>query len=165
MQRSLWTPAYIALGSNLDDPQQQVCMAIDALKQLPRTRFYSQSKWYRSAPLGPQDQPEFVNGAAGVLTQLTATDLLIELKQIEVQMGRSPASVRWGARVIDLDLLVFGSQSIESETLTVPHPEIANRNFVLQPLADIAPDLMIPRLGRVTQILSRIDTAGLVEIH
>jgi 2-amino-4-hydroxy-6-hydroxymethyldihydropteridine diphosphokinase len=164
MQNAIWTPAYIALGSNLNDPLQQVRTALDALRQLSGTRFYLQSKCYRSQPLGPVDQPEFVNAVASVLTQLTATELFIELKRIESQMGRDAVALRWGPRVIDLDLLVFGVQFIESESLTVPHVGIASRNFVLVPLADIAPDLIIPRLGRVAELAARIGSTGLVEI-
>jgi 2-amino-4-hydroxy-6-hydroxymethyldihydropteridine diphosphokinase len=164
MDAAIWTPAYIALGSNLNNPLQQVQSAVAAIKQLPRTRFYTQSKWYRSQPLGPQDQPEFVNGVVGVLTQLAAEELLIHLKRIESQMGRQPVSVRWGPRVIDLDVLLFGSQAIQSATLTVPHPGIAERNFVLMPLADIAPQLMVPRVGRVAELAARVGSAGLFEI-
>ncbi len=161
MSQPTWTPAYIGVGSNLDDPQAQVAQGFDALAGLPNTRLMLRSKLYRSAPLGPQDQPHFVNAVAGLLTQLDAPALLTQLKLLEKSLGRKQPIVRWGPRVIDFDLLVFGSTRIESDDLTVPHPGIAVRSFVLMPLKDIAPDLDIPGIGRVTALVSRVDASGL----
>lgn len=160
----VWTPAYVALGSNLDDPLRQVRQGFDALATLPRTRLIARSRLVRSAPMGPQDQPEYVNAAAGLLTQLRPEALLDELKKLEAQLGRSEPIVRWGPRVIDFDLLLYGDVRMQSDALTLPHPGIASRNFVLLPLADIAPDLMIPGVGRVAQLAAGVGSAGLTVI-
>jgi 2-amino-4-hydroxy-6-hydroxymethyldihydropteridine diphosphokinase len=152
-----WTPAYIGIGSNLNDPKVQVARGFDALSKLSRTRLVAKSRLFRSAPLGPQDQPEYVNAVAGLLTQLDARGLLKELKAIELSLGRESPIVRWGPRVIDLDLLVFGGARIDSEDLTIPHRGVAERSFVLQPLLDVAPDLDIPGLGRASSLALRVN--------
>src|SRR5690242_3010223 len=106
---SHWLPAYVALGSNLDEPRRQVEDAFVRLGALPRTRVERVSRLYASRPMGPQDQPEFINAAAGLLTQLSPHEMLVALKDIERAMGRTPPAVRWGARIIDLDLLLQGA--------------------------------------------------------
>jgi 2-amino-4-hydroxy-6-hydroxymethyldihydropteridine diphosphokinase len=160
-----WLPAYVALGSNLDDPVRQVERAFDALATaIPDTRLVSRSGLYRTPPMGPVEQPDFVNAAAGLLTRLDAPTLLRELKALETRLGRAAPVVRWGPRLIDLDLLVHGSTQIAEETITVPHPGLAERAFVLVPLADIAPSLVVPGQGRVTELLGRVDTTGLERI-
>ena len=110
------------------------------------------SSLYRSAPLGGIEQPEFVNAVAAILTRLEPAALLAALKGIERERGREPGGSRWGPRVIDLDLLVYSRASVATAELTVPHPGIAERNFVLLPLGEIAPDLVVPGLGRVASI-------------
>lgn len=157
----LWTPAYIAIGANLGDAHATVQLAFAKLADAPRSRLVARSRLYRTAPLGPQDQPEFVNAAAGILTQLSALELLAELKALERTMGRDIPIVRWGPRVIDFDLSVYGSQRIESDALTVPHPGVPVRNFVLYPLLDIAPELDVPGHGRVRELAARVSTEGL----
>ena len=107
----LWVPAYVAIGSNLDGPVSQVQSAIRQLALFSRSRLISQSRLYRSLPLGPQDQPEFVNAAVAMLTQLAPRELLNELKQLELSMGRAATTVRWGPRRIDLDLLLVTGRS------------------------------------------------------
>lgn len=144
--------AYIGLGSNLDDPVGQVQKAFETLAALPKSRVVSRSSLYRSAPFGPVEQPDFVNAVALLATALSATDLQQQLQQIERQQGRLSGGVRWGPRVIDLDLLLYGDAEINSATLTVPHPGIAERNFVLLPLRELSPELMMPKLGRVSDI-------------
>jgi 2-amino-4-hydroxy-6-hydroxymethyldihydropteridine diphosphokinase len=161
---SLWTPAYIAIGSNLDGPVAQVEAAFVELTSLPQSRLIARSRLYRSAPLGPQDQPEFVNAAAGLLTQLTARELLRALQAIEARMGRALPIVRWGARRIDLDLLVHGESRIDDDDLTIPHPGVPSRNFVLYPLCDIAPTLLIPGHGRASVLAKRVGSNGLAAI-
>jgi 2-amino-4-hydroxy-6-hydroxymethyldihydropteridine diphosphokinase len=156
-----WTPAYIGIGSNLSDPVQQVTRGFAELAQLPSSQLIARSRLYRTSPLGPQDQPPYVNAVAGMLTQLDAATLLAHLKRLEVERGREQPVVRWGPRVIDFDLLVFGSLKLETDTLKLPHPGVATRNFVLYPLADIAPDLEVPGVGRVGQLLARVDRADL----
>lgn len=143
--------AYIGLGSNLDGPERQIAGAIERLDALPGTRVTARSSLYRSAPLGPAGQPDFLNAAVTLRTALGIRDLLRRLKAIERERGREPGP-RWGPRVIDLDLLVYDHVVIDEPGLVVPHPGIAQRNFVLLPLRDIAPDLEIPGLGRVADI-------------
>jgi 2-amino-4-hydroxy-6-hydroxymethyldihydropteridine diphosphokinase len=156
-----WQPAYIGVGSNLEDPRAQVLAAIARLGQLPRTRLVLSSRLYRSRPFGPVPQPDFVNAVAGVLTQLDATALLAELHAIESSMGRPPQHDRWGPRIIDLDLLAQCRERLEEPGLTLPHPGIVERNFVLYPLAEIAPDLELPGLGRVTELAAAVTAEGI----
>ena len=158
-------PAYVALGSNLEDPVQQVLRAFDALGDLPRTRLVLRSSLYRSAPLGPVAQPDFVNAVAGVLTQLEAQELLHELKALENRLGRATPAVRWGPRLIDLDLLAHGNSRIASESITVPHSGIAERAFVLVPWAEVCPSLEVPGVGRVGALARRLGAAGLQRIE
>ncbi len=146
-----WRPAYVGLGSNLDDPLQQVRRAAEGLRQLPQTRLECLSPWYGNPPMGPQDQPDYVNGVAGLLTQLTPVALLAALKSLERELGRQPHSERWGPRRIDLDLLLHGQAVIEQPGLSLPHPGIAERPFVIKPLLDIAPDINVPGLGRLAE--------------
>lgn len=161
---ALWMPVYVAIGSNLDEPVLQVRQAFDSLARLDRSRLVVRSRIYRSAPLGPQDQPEFVNAAAGLLTQLTPRELLIELKQLEGALGKQTPVVRWGPRRIDLDLLVYGAERVDDADLTVPHPGVPVRNFVLYPLLDIAPDLVVPGHGRVRDLAARVGRTGLTPL-
>ena len=159
-----WTPAYVALGSNLDDPSAQVGRAFDALATLPDTRLVARSPSYRSPPLGPVSQPDFVNAVAGLLTRLAPRALLDALKSLEAALGREAPVVRWGPRRIDLDLLVHGAARVEEPGLSVPHPGLAERAFVLLPLADVAPDLEVPGLGRVRSLAARVGSQGLARI-
>ena len=150
--RQTWRPAYIGIGSNLDGPARQVDTAFENIAELPETRLIGRSSLYRSAPFGGIEQPEFVNAVAAILTRLPAKQLLEGLKAIERSRGRDHAGVRWGPRVIDLDLLAYSGAVIADDGLAVPHPGIAERNFVLLPLRELAPDLNIPGLGRVATI-------------
>jgi 2-amino-4-hydroxy-6-hydroxymethyldihydropteridine diphosphokinase len=155
-----WCPAYVGIGSNLDDPRAQVLRASAALAQLPRTRAVLLSPLYRTQPLGEVVQPTFVNAVAGLLTQLGPEELLDALRRLERELGREPARERWGPRRIDLDLLVLGRETRATAALTLPHAGIAQRDFVLYPLADIAPDLDVPGLGRVSQLRARVANRG-----
>ena len=154
-------PAYVALGSNLDDPPRQIAAAFDRLAALDGCRLVARSRLYRSTPLGPQDQPEFVNAVAGMLTVLAARDLLRALKRIETELGRAQPVVRWGPRRIDLDLLLLDDVRIAEPDLAIPHPGLTRRNFVLYPLQDIAPELLVPGEGRVSVLAARAGSAGL----
>jgi len=156
-----WVPAYVALGSNLNDPAARVAEALRCLGQVPDTRLVARSRLWHSRPLGPQDQPDFVNAAAGLLTRLPAGRLLAELKGIERAMGRAQPPVRWGPRIIDLDLVVYDATVSDDAALTLPHPGAHLRNFVLYPLAEFAPDLLIPGHGRVRELLQRVDGEGI----
>ena len=150
--RPHWFPAYVGIGSNLQSPTRQVEDAVSRLRAIRETRVVCVSSLYRSAAFGGIEQPDFVNAAAALLTRLAPGDLLAELQAIEDQQGRERGGVRWGPRILDLDLLAYGGVKLEDEHLTVPHPGIAERNFVLLPLGEIAPDLVIPGLGRVATI-------------
>jgi 2-amino-4-hydroxy-6-hydroxymethyldihydropteridine diphosphokinase len=159
----LRVPAYVGVGSNLGDPRAHVLAAFEALAALPRTRLVARSRLYRTRPFGPVQQGDFINAVAGLLTQLSAAELLQGLRDIEAAAGRV-RSERWGPRLLDLDLLVYGSERIDSPELTVPHPGIAARGFVLAPLADIAPTLDVPGVGRVEMLLRALADDGIAEI-
>jgi 2-amino-4-hydroxy-6-hydroxymethyldihydropteridine diphosphokinase len=155
-----WRPAYVAIGSNQNDPQSQVKQALVRLAALPGTCSLQVSRLYKTRPLGPQDQPDFVNAAAGMLTQLSARELLDALLLTEEAMGRKRRE-RWGPRVIDLDLIWMPGEIIEEPGLTLPHPGVSTRNFVLYPLADIAPTLAIPGHGNVSELLRAVGDDGM----
>ena len=159
-----WLPAYIGLGANIGDPGAQVRDAWRRISSLPGCCDARLSNLYLSTPMGPQDQPDFVNAAGAVLTTLDAMQLLIHLKKIENDLGRERDRSRWGPRIIDLDLLVFGRQVIDNDVLCIPHPGVHERNFVLYPLADIAPDLCIPGKGRVSRLMALAGNRGLERI-
>ena len=135
--------------------------AFTALAGLRGSRLVARSSLYRTSPFGPVAQPDFVNAVAGMLTTLDAAAMLAELKALEERLGRERPVVRWGPRRIDLDLLVHGTTRIDEPQLQVPHPGLAERAFVLAPLAEVAPDLDVPGVGRVRTLAARIDTAGL----
>jgi len=147
-----WYPAYVGIGSNLDGPASQVKNAIGLLGEVAGTRLVATSSLYRSGAFGGIEQPDFVNAVAGLLTTLAPGKLLAELQAIESRQGRERDDRRWGPRVIDLDLLVYSAEKTDAPDLTLPHPGIGERNFVLLPLAEIAPDLAVPGLGRVANI-------------
>jgi 2-amino-4-hydroxy-6-hydroxymethyldihydropteridine diphosphokinase len=156
-----WHPAYVGLGSNLDEPREQVRAAFTRLGTLRETRLVRRSTLYGSTPLGPITQPDYVNAVAGLLTSLDVEVFFAELRALERALGREPPRERWGPRRIDLDLLVFGSLVRESPELTVPHPGLGARNFVLQPLAEVAPELEVPGLGRVAALAAAASPEGL----
>ena len=151
-----WTPAFIGLGSNLDEPALQIDAAVAGLATLPSTLLVATAPRYRTAPVGPQDQPDFINTAAVLLTRLDAAALQRELQALERRLGKRPPAVRFGPRRIDLDLLVFGPAVINTTELVVPHPRLHERGFVLYPLADIAPALWIPGRGRVAALRAAV---------
>lgn len=135
--------AYIGLGSNLDNPAQQILIAVEKIDSLPETTLVSTANFYRSAPVGPKDQPDFINTAVKIETGLTPEELLQALQQIETNQGR--VKVRhWGERNIDLDILLYNASEQCSPTLTIPHAELLNRDFVIRPLLDITPNLALP---------------------
>ena len=152
---------YIGLGSNLDDPKRQVRKALQALTGLPGSTLCRYSSLYRSPPMGPQDQPDYINAVAELETGLSAAELLSLLQAIENQQGRVRGAARWGPRTLDLDILIYGQAQIKAPKLTVPHPGIAERPFVLYPLAEIAPDLEIPGCGALQELLDRCPPKGL----
>jgi 2-amino-4-hydroxy-6-hydroxymethyldihydropteridine diphosphokinase len=161
----IWQPAYVGLGSNLDDPLRQLELALGQLAALPSTRLVSVSSPYRTTPFGPVAQPDFVNAVAALLTALAPEALLERLRAIELTLGRAPARERWGPRRIDLDLLVQGRERRVGEPLTLPHPGIPERGFVLYPLLEIAPDLEVPGAGVVRQLAAKLPSEGVVRIE
>jgi 2-amino-4-hydroxy-6-hydroxymethyldihydropteridine diphosphokinase len=153
--------AYIGIGSNLAEPLQQVQRAVTALQQLPATRVLAVSPWYGSHPVGGSaEQPDYVNGAACLHTSLTPHALLDALQAIEQQQQRVRHE-RWGARTLDLDLLLYNNLCIADEKLTLPHPRMHERAFVLVPLMDIAPQLALPNGCSVASLLPALSTEGL----
>lgn len=160
-----WVPAYVGLGSNLADPVAQLRFALGALGRLPRSRLVAVSGFFRNPPMGVLDQPDFVNAVAALLTRLAPRELLAALKAIEIAQGREPGTGRrWGPRIIDLDLLACGSARLDEDGLVLPHPGIAERNFVLFPLLDVAPGLSVPGFGSVRELAVRLDRKALVRI-
>ncbi|HEX5339625.1 MAG TPA: 2-amino-4-hydroxy-6-hydroxymethyldihydropteridine diphosphokinase [Gammaproteobacteria bacterium] len=146
--------AYVGLGSNQDDPVHQVRSAFEELTHLPATQLLARSPLYRSAPLGPPEQPDYINAVAKLETGLTAFALLAALQLVETAHGRIRGALRWGPRTLDLDLLLYGGATINTPALQVPHPGLPERGFVLYPLADIAPDLEVPGHGPVKALLA-----------
>jgi 2-amino-4-hydroxy-6-hydroxymethyldihydropteridine diphosphokinase len=159
------TPVYIGLGSNLADPRRQIELAIEALAALPRARLLRHSRLYRSAPWGHRAQPDFINAAAQLETTLAPRMLLDALLAIERAAGRTRDGTLWGPRVLDLDVLVYGDEVIDEPGLHVPHPHLAARAFVLAPLAEIAPDLLVPGHGRVAALLARVDGSACLPLE
>ncbi|WP_110685816.1 2-amino-4-hydroxy-6-hydroxymethyldihydropteridine diphosphokinase [Salinicola aestuarinus] len=134
--------AYVGLGSNLDGPVDQVRRALEALARLPLTSVTARSSLYGSAPIGPQDQPDFVNAVAAVTTRLSPLALLDQLQALE-QRHRRVRQRHWGPRTLDLDLLCYADLHLSTSRLTLPHPEMPHRRFVIEPLAEIAPSLTL----------------------
>lgn len=147
---------YIGLGSNLENPQQQLHTAVEALQQIPATQLQHCSPFYRSKPMGPQDQPDYINAVAALTTTLTPLALLDALQRIENAQGRVRKE-RWGARTLDLDILLFGAHVLDEPRLTVPHPGLCQRSFVVFPLLDISPDLTLPDGRPLAACLAELD--------
>ncbi len=152
---------YIGLGSNLGEPLQRLRQGLEDLRTLPRTHVLDCSPFYGSAPMGPQDQPDYVNAVARLETFLDPQALLAALQRIEADNGRDRSGQRWGSRTLDLDILLYGDQVIQEPNLIVPHPGINQRIFVLKPLFDLVPELEIPGMGQVSVLLQRCPALGL----
>ena len=143
---------YVGIGSNLDDPQKQVELAVTLLDELPGCHVLKKSSLYRSAPYGDVPQGDFINAVVVLETAVPPAILLSCLKELERSRGRDFDAERWGPRILDLDILVYGDHVVDAEGLQIPHPGIAQRNFVLLPLREVAADLVIPGLGPVADI-------------
>lgn len=155
---------YIGLGSNLNQPANQIekaRLSINHLNGVEETGF---SSLYRSRPMGPQDQPDYLNAVMEIETGLKPLELLDGLQAIESDQGRVRQGERWGARPIDLDILLYGEEILESERLTVPHPGIYERPFVLYPLKEISPNLIIPQYGALAGLVAGCDAEGLLKL-
>lgn len=153
--------AYIGLGSNLNDPGQQIKSARVAIAATDKISEVAFSSLYRSLPMGPQDQPDYVNAVMSVTTELEPFELLRCLQTIETEQGRVRTGLRWGARTLDLDLLIYDQIQLADSVLTLPHSGLADRAFVLYPLYEIAPDLIVPGYGPLVALLEHCPQAGL----
>ena len=156
--------AYIAIGSNLENPEAQVQDAFEALAMLPKTRLSRVSSLYRTAPVGYADQPEFVNAVARIETALEPRALLDALLAIERRHGRVREFAN-APRTLDLDIVLYEGASVNEPGLTIPHPRMHERAFVMEPLAEIAPDVDIPGSGRAADVAARLDRAGITRIE
>ncbi|MBM7037846.1 2-amino-4-hydroxy-6-hydroxymethyldihydropteridine diphosphokinase [Vibrio ulleungensis] len=152
---------YIAIGSNLGDSIATAKLAIEALRALPHSQFIGCSSLYSSSPMGPQEQPDYVNAVAKIDTQLLPLELLDLTQKIELEQGRVRKDERWGPRTLDLDLLLFGDQVINTERLTIPHYGMKTREFVLYPLMEIEPQLQLPDGTAIASLITHIDKNGL----
>lgn len=154
-------PVYLGLGSNLERPLQQLGQAIQSLTTLPHSQLVAVSSLYASKPLGPQDQPNFVNAVARLDTALEPLALLDQLQQIERQQGRVRKAERWGPRTLDLDILLFGQQRLNLPRLQVPHYHLQAREFCLYPLAELEPGLILPDGRSLQSLLAQVAKEGL----
>nr|WP_263009322.1 2-amino-4-hydroxy-6-hydroxymethyldihydropteridine diphosphokinase [Cronobacter sakazakii] len=153
--------AFIALGSNLAEPLSQVNNALAALARIPGSRIVATSSFYRTPPLGPQDQPDYLNAAVALETTLSAEALLDNTQRIELEQGRVRKAERWGPRTLDLDIMLFGDATINTERLIVPHYDMKNRAFMLLPLSEIEPALRFPDGERLADVLERLDCSAI----
>ncbi|GMR01232.1 MAG: 2-amino-4-hydroxy-6-hydroxymethyldihydropteridine diphosphokinase [Gammaproteobacteria bacterium] len=148
---------YIGLGSNIEQPDLQIKNAITALDELPGVTVIRDSGYYKSKPMGPKDQPDYVNAVVEIETALEVAKLLKHCQQIEKQQGRIK-SRRWGERTIDLDILLYADKQIQTDVLTVPHPGICLRDFVYMPLLKLNPDIKVPGTGLLKSIVEKLAT-------
>lgn len=155
------TVAYIAIGSNLASPLDQVNAAIAALAAIPQSQLLAQSAFYRTPPLGPQDQPDYLNAAVALNTALAPEALLDHTQRIELEQGRVRKAERWGPRTLDLDIMLFGDEVINTPRLTVPHYDMKNRAFMLLPLSEIAPGLRFADGALLADVLATLDQSGI----
>lgn len=155
--------AYIGVGSNLDDPVSKVRAALRALDDLPATRVTARSSLYRTDPVGYADQPQFINAVARIETALAPEDLLQALLGIEARYGRV-RSMRNAPRTLDLDVLLYEDRLLHTPMLTIPHPRMHERAFVLAPLAEIAPGVVVPGRGRAAELLDAVTCRGVEKI-
>lgn len=155
--------AYIGLGSNLDSPATQLQNALDALAAHKAIESVQCSPWYQSRAVGPGEQPDYINAVAKITTSLAPEHLLTALQTIENTQGRT-REIRWGARTLDLDLLLYDEIIMQTDRLTIPHPQMYNRDFVLKPLADLAPTLSLPSGEPIEQLLANCDCSDLMPI-
>lgn len=158
------TITYISVGANLNNPRKQVQMAIANLVKLPATTLLIHSSFYQSQPLGPQNQPDYINAVAALETTLLPYELLRTLQELEKQQGRQRNGARWGPRVIDLDILLYGDSQIQNDDLIIPHPQLTWREFVLYPLAEIAKNLILPTGESILTLKSQCSIKGIIKL-
>ncbi|QUJ67054.1 2-amino-4-hydroxy-6-hydroxymethyldihydropteridine diphosphokinase [Photobacterium sp. GJ3] len=155
------TRVFIAIGSNLNDPVSQARQAMAALQASPDVRVIAESSLYSSTPMGPQDQPDYINAVVAIDTELAPLALLDLTQNIEQEHGRVRKAERWGPRTLDLDILLYGDLQHHCDRLTIPHYGMKVREFVLYPLAEIAPELVLPDGIALTTLLTEVDRNGL----
>ncbi|BBB22486.1 2-amino-4-hydroxy-6-hydroxymethyldihydropteridine pyrophosphokinase [Abyssogena phaseoliformis symbiont OG214] len=155
--------AYIGLGSNLNNPKQQIKDALIVLNDTQDVKVVALSSLYQSPPIDGSKQPDYINAMCQVDTHLTALELLYVCQGIETKQHRVREK-KWGARTIDLDIIIYGVQVIVSKQLIVPHPQIMNRAFVLAPLAELEPNLKVPVLGPIQDLIAKLDITKLVKL-
>jgi 2-amino-4-hydroxy-6-hydroxymethyldihydropteridine diphosphokinase len=158
------TIVYIGLGSNLSEPIEQVKKAIKAIEKIVQSEVISVSSLYLSKPMGPQEQENYINGVLALKTSLSAIELLDALQAIENEAGRVRKENRWGARILDLDIILFGNEIINTERLTIPHYGMSEREFVLMPLAEIAPQLQLPNGQKITFLSNSIANNEMIKL-
>jgi 2-amino-4-hydroxy-6-hydroxymethyldihydropteridine diphosphokinase len=151
------TRAYIGLGANLGPKEVTILRAVEELGARDGVTLLELSQLRETEPVGVADQPAFLNGAVALETELSPRELLDVLLKIEQELGRVRGENRFGPRTIDLDLLVFGEETIDEDGLSVPHPRLHERRFALEPLAELEPDLVIPGLGKASEALAELD--------
>lgn len=156
---------YVGLGSNLENPQQQIELALASINQIEQTRLLETSSLYSSKPMGPQDQPDYTNAVCLLETSLKPLQLLHALQAIENSQGRKRKSQRWGARTLDLDILLFGQHAMDTDELTIPHYGMAEREFVLVPLFEIAPSMVMPDGKPIAQWVANCTLDGLYRLR
>jgi 2-amino-4-hydroxy-6-hydroxymethyldihydropteridine diphosphokinase len=161
--RSFVVAAFVGLGANIQEPMAQLKQALVELTTIPETRMTARSSFYRTAPVGYLEQPDFINAVAKLETSLAPRVLLDALHSIENRHGRR-RTIRNAPRTLDLDLLLYAEQVLDEEGLTLPHPRMHERAFVLAPLAEIAPEVLVPGRGRALELLARVDRSGVERI-
>jgi 2-amino-4-hydroxy-6-hydroxymethyldihydropteridine diphosphokinase len=157
--------AYIALGSNLANPEAQIKTAHAAIAEVEGVEALGFSGLYQSIPMGPQDQPDYINAVMSITTRLTPHALLRCLQDIENKQGRVRNGERWGARTLDLDLLIYGDRQIQTPDLTVPHLGLADRAFVLYPLYELSSELLVPGMGNIEDLIKKCPLTGLKRLN
>lgn len=155
---------YIGIGSNLDDPVAQVLEAVDEMGMIPDTILVARSSLYSGRPMGPEEQPDYVNAVVSLDTLLSADELHRALISIEDMQGRTRDGEKWGPRIIDLDLLLYGNNTIDTATLTVPHPGMHERDFVIVPLEEIAGNVKIPGRGFLYSLINKCKSHSLKKL-
>ncbi|WP_392552201.1 2-amino-4-hydroxy-6-hydroxymethyldihydropteridine diphosphokinase [Orbus wheelerorum] len=153
---------FIALGANLGDPLKQAQDAIEAVNQLQLSQVIKTSPFYRSKPLGPQDQPDYLNAVIKIMTELSPIELLHALQEIEKNLGRVRKANRWGPRTLDLDILLYDNLQMSSEQLTIPHYDMKSREFVLYPLYDLEPQLVLPDQSVLSDLITHLPLNNLI---
>ena len=156
--------AYIGIGSNLNSPIKQVKKAIVNLVILPEITILNSSSFYQSRPVGPQDQPDYINAVVALETRLSPEALLKALQSLEESQGRKRSGIRWGARTIDLDILLYGKDIIQTKALSIPHPQLKVREFIIYPLCEIAPNLILPTGDSVLSLKELCSAKGIKKL-